>query len=168
MNDRASLLERSGLVVAGTCCALIAILSLAEVIFRMLRLKFYLASETSGFLMSWMIFFALPLVTRERQHINVGFLRKMLPAAVSGVVEVLGEVVMLVYCGVLIILCWMITADTWTNSIRAEGILRIPLFYPFCGIMIGFVLLWLSQAGLVLRLARGLVQGRGDVGTSGV
>lgn len=133
-------------------------MSLVEVVTRVLRLKFYLASETSGFLLSLMIFFALPLVTRERQHISVKFLVGMLSVTMRSVIEILGELVMLAYCGVLVALCSTIVADAWANGIRAEGILRISVFYPFCGIVVGLVLLWLSQAGHTFRLVLDLLR----------
>jgi TRAP-type C4-dicarboxylate transport system permease small subunit len=157
MDDRLSQMERYALVLAAGCCAMLAGLSLAEVVFRVLRIKFYFGSEVSGFLTGWLIFFALPCVTREQRHIRVTFLVDLLPPRAGAATRILGELVMLGYQTALIALCWTITADSWQNHLRAEGILRIPTFYPFAGIMIGFGLLWLSQAGLVLRLVRGAV-----------
>jgi TRAP-type C4-dicarboxylate transport system permease small subunit len=152
MNDHLARIERFALVLAAACCAVLAALSLAEVVFRILRIKFYLGTEVSGFLTGWLIFFALPCVTRERRHIRVNFLIGLLPPRSAAVTRILGELVMLGYQTALIALCWTITADSFRNHLRAEGILRIPTFYPFCGIMIGFVVLWLSQTGLLVRL----------------
>lgn len=162
MDDRLARLERMALLLAAASCALLAALSVAEVLCRVLLIKFYLGSETSGFLTSWLIFFALPCVTREQRHIRVTFLVGLLPQRAATGARILGEVAMLGYLTALIVLCWTITADSWRNHLRAEGILRIPTFYPYLGIMIGFALLWLSQTGLLARQVRALLQpGRG-------
>ncbi len=150
------LLEQAALVIACACCALLAILSLLDLLFRSLGVQFYLASEGNGFLMGWLIFFALPVVTRSRSHITVDFLLNAVSAPVRARIQVFNHLVTLLFIGTLIVLCSKITYTSWADGLRAQGILRIPTFYPFLGVMLGFALLFMSQLVALVESVRGL------------
>jgi TRAP-type C4-dicarboxylate transport system permease small subunit len=146
--DQINLVERAGLAIAATCSALLVILAILDV--TSLGLKFYLASELSGFVMGWLIFFALPVVTRRRAHITVDFLVNAVPARVRTWIELLGQVATLVYVVALIALCGRVTYQSFADGLRAQGILLIPTFYPFLGIVIGMALMLMSQARVLM------------------
>jgi TRAP-type C4-dicarboxylate transport system permease small subunit len=147
-------METVSLILSGVCCALLATLSLLDVFFRTLDVKFFIATDTGGFLMGWLIFFALPAVTRSRDHIKVDFLIRMLGEQRRVWFVVFGNTATLVYMGVLIWLCGTLAYDAWADQIRAQGILRIPTFYPFAGIVFGFALAFISQAMALAELMR--------------
>jgi TRAP-type C4-dicarboxylate transport system permease small subunit len=153
--DATRMLERAALVIACVCCALLAILSLLDLLCRSLGLQFYLASEGNGFLMGWLIFFALPFVTRTRSHITVDFLLNAVPPSVRTGIEIFNHLVTLVFVGTLIWLCGKITYVSWIDGLRAQGILRIPTFYPYLGIMLGFGLLFMSQIMILAQTVAG-------------
>jgi TRAP-type C4-dicarboxylate transport system permease small subunit len=150
-----SKLEQAALAIACVCCALLAILSLLDLLCRSLGLQFYLASEGNGFLMGWLIFFALPFTTRTRSHITVEFLLNAVSPPVRTAIEIFNHLVTLVFIGVLIWLCGKITYVSWMDGLRAQGILRIPTLYPFLGIMIGFGLFFMSQVMILAETVWG-------------
>lgn len=149
-------LETAGLILSGACCALLGVLALLDVVFRTLDLKFFVATDTGGFLMGWLIFFALPVITRSDAHIRVTVLVGLLPNRARLAVDLLSQIAVLAYMAALIALCSQITYDAWANQIRAQGILRIPTFYPFLGMMIGFACALVSQAMVVAERFAGL------------
>ncbi|MBI3706178.1 MAG: TRAP transporter small permease subunit [Proteobacteria bacterium] len=150
------MLERLGLYIACVSCALLAFLSLLEVLCRFLGVDFYLASEIDGFLMGWLIFFALATVTRTGAHISVDFLVKAASPRVRAWMELFGHLITLAYLGVLIVLCGQVTYRSWDEGLRAQGLLRTPTFYPYLGIMVGFALAFISQAVVLLGSAKGV------------
>jgi len=154
MADTIKMLERAALVIACICCALLAILSLLDLLLRSLGMQFYLASEGNGYLMGWLIFSALPFVARSRSHIKVDFLLDALSPPARRRVEVFNHLVTLVFIGTLIVLCGKVTLISFTDGLRAQGILRIPTFYPFLGIMIGFALLFVTQLATFVEAVR--------------
>lgn len=137
-------------IVAGISLVVMTALVLLAMLFRPLGVRFFYASEYTGFLLAWLIFLTLPAVTRARQHIRVTFLLDLLGAWSRRAVSGLSDIVTLVYIGALLALCAQLTLISWTDHLRSQGILLTWLFYPQLGMVIGLLLMWLAQIALTI------------------
>lgn len=138
-------LETVGLVIGGLSCGLLTILTILDIGLRPFNIRFYLASEMSGFLMAWLIFFTLPMVSRQREHIAADFLITRFSPRVRVAVDLLADILALVYVTALVFICGELTAASLADNLRSQGILRTPIAIPQIGMMVGLALLWLRH-----------------------
>jgi TRAP-type C4-dicarboxylate transport system permease small subunit len=132
-------------ILAGLSLVVMTAFVLLAMLFRPLGIRFFYASEYTGFLLAWLIFFTLPAVSRARQHIRVTFLVDLLRPRMRNAFGAFSDIFTLVYCGGLLALCAQITLVSWTDHIRSQGILLTWLFYPQLGMVLGLALMWLMQ-----------------------
>ena len=150
-------LERTAQVIAIGACVLLALFTWSEVVGRALRIRFDLASQFNGYLLAWLIFFSLPAVTRLRQHIAADFLLEYMSPNLRLWLRFIGGVLMVFYVAVLLYLCADLAATNWQNDVRAQGILRTPVFYPQLGMLVGLGLMWIVALLTALRDGRDVV-----------
>ncbi len=137
--------ERAAFWIAMTSCLLLAAFTLAEIAARPLGIQVHVGGEYNGMLMGWLIFFALPVVTRARQHLIVDFFHGMMSPRWRAIVNWLGTLLMVIYVAALLYFCTKLTIASWNNSIKTQGILRTPIVYPQAGMVLGLALMWLSS-----------------------
>jgi TRAP-type C4-dicarboxylate transport system permease small subunit len=107
--------------------------------------EFFLAGEANGILMAWMIFLALPHVTRTGSHLSLDALDKLAPDWLATLFRVFGYLVMLVYVAVLSWYCGQLAWSSFLNDVRSSSILRWPVIYAQMGVMLGLALLAVTQ-----------------------
>jgi TRAP-type C4-dicarboxylate transport system permease small subunit len=144
-------LEKASFAVALVFLVVLAVLILTDVILRSMRIEFYWGSEGGGILLAWLIFFSLPLVSQQKKHISTDFLVAALSPRLRHVIDVAGQILMLVYMVVLAWVCLELTRRNFMSGARAQGILRLPLYFAQAGVTIGIFMMILSQFGVVVR-----------------
>lgn len=151
--------ERAAFWIAMASCLLLLLFTLAEIAARPLGVQIYVGGEYNGMLMGWLIFFALPVVTKARQHLIVDFFHTMLGPRAKAAVSWTGALLMAIYVAALLYFCAKLALQSWNSNIRTQGILRTPVFWPQAGMVLGLALMWISSlivlAGESLALFRG-------------
>ena len=107
-----------------------------------------------------LIFFALPVVTRARQHLIVDFFHTMMGPRAKALVSWVGALLMAVYVAALLYFCAKLALQSWNSNIRTQGILRTPVFWPQAGMVLGLVLMWISSLVILFGETRTLFRGR--------
>lgn len=148
--------ERAAFWVAMASCILLLLFTLAEIAARPLGIQVYVGGEYNGMLMGWLIFLALPVVTRARQHLIVDFFHGMMGPRGKAIVNWLGALLMAVYIAALLYFCTKLAIASWNGSIRTQGILRTPIFYPQLGMVVGLGLMWISSLLVLVHETRTL------------
>lgn len=148
---RLNLLERLSLALACVCCVTIAVLSLLDTVFRPLHIEFHFAGETSRLLLAWMMFMALPAVTRRRAHINLAFFDDIVPPQVAKVVRIFGYVVMIAYVAILGWFLGRMALTSIAQDLRSPSILRFPIIYSQAGVIVGMSLMVVTQILVLFR-----------------
>lgn len=152
--------ERAAFWVAMASCILLLLFTLAEIVARPLGVQVYVGGEYNGMLMGWLIFFALPVVTRSRQHLIVDFFQGMMGSRGKAIINWLGALLMAIYVAALLYFCAKLALASWNNNIRTQGILRTPIFYPQLGMVVGLTLMWISSLFVLIGETRGLARPR--------
>lgn len=140
-----TLLERAMVWIGCVCAILIFLLSLTDIVLRAASVEFFLAGEANGILMAWMIFLALAYVTRTGSHLSLDFLDRVLPRWMSAVLRIFGYLVMLGYVVVLSLYCGKLVWSSYMNDVRSSSILRWPVIYAQLGVLVGLVLMAVTQ-----------------------
>ncbi len=148
--------ERASFWIAMASCVLLLLFTLAEIAARPLGIQVYVGGEYNSMLMGWLIFFALPVVTRARQHLVVDFFNAMLGHRGRAVISWLGALIMVIYVAALLYFCAKLTLQSWNNNIRTQGILRTPVVWPQLGMVLGLLLMWISSVIVLLGETRDL------------
>lgn len=151
--DRSRLFRLDTALFALACLAavLILVLQLAEIGARMLGSSVVFASESTAFLMAVMVFLALPEVTRRSEHITADFVVLLMGPRLRRLIEAyVAPLSMLVYAAMLAWLLYGLAMSSWADTVRSDGILRLPLYIPQAILFLGIVLTLLR---LVLMLA---------------
>jgi TRAP-type C4-dicarboxylate transport system permease small subunit len=63
---------------------------------------------------------------------------------------------MVIYVAALLYFCTKLAVASWNNSIRTQGILRTPIFYPQLGMVVGLALMWISSLLVLVNESRAL------------
>lgn len=143
--------ERVARVVAAVCCLMLGILSIADIVFRSLRIQFFWASELNGIFMAWSVFLALPAVTRMRGHLTVDLVPSLAGPSWQRVFDVTTGVLMIVYVGVLTYYCGRMAWHSYIDDLRSSTILRLPVIYAQGGVVVGLVLMLVTQGIMLLQ-----------------
>lgn len=158
--------ERAAFWVAMASCILLLLFTLAEIAARPLAVQVYVGGEYNGMLMGWLIFFALPVVTRARQHLIVDVFHGMMGARGKAIINWLGALLMVIYVAALLYFCSKLTIASWNNNIRTQGILRTPIVYPQVGMVIGLALMWISALLVLVSETRALARPKPEASRS--
>jgi len=122
---------------AMVACVLIFVLTTLEVLLRLAGLKFSLSYEYCGFLLGALVFFMLPAVTIDDDHISVikaetgakGLFARLRYASIL--------LITLAYFGGLIYLCGITTLKSFQDGIKTQGVMLTPLYIPQLSMIIG-------------------------------
>lgn len=148
---RLNFLERVSLALACICCVMIGVLSLMDTVFRPLHIEFHFAGEISRLLLAWMMFLALPAVTRRSTHINIAFFDNIVPPRVAKVVRIVGYLIMIAYVAILGWYLGRMAMTSIAQDIRSASILRFPIIYSQAGVIVGMSLMVITQILVLVR-----------------
>ena len=151
---RTTPLERAMLALCCVAGVLIFALSLADIVLRAASVEFFMAGEANGILLAWMVFLALPYVTRTGSHISLDFVDQVAPDWLRAGFRIFGYLVMIVYVVVLSWYCGQLTWTSFVNDVRSSSILRWPVVYAQVGVMLGLVLLAATQCLILIADVR--------------
>jgi len=146
--------ERAGVFASAALLIVLFGLLLTDVVLRWLRVEFYWGSEGGGLLMAWMIFLALPMVMRTRGHISTDFALAYLPDRAKAVLGMAGHVLMIAYLASLAWYCADLAHSNWQSGARFQGILRLPMYLVQSGILLGLILMLVSEILILFEEAR--------------
>jgi len=150
-----NLIERGARTLACVCCAVMALLVMADIVLRPLRVEFFWAGEGSGILMAWTVFLALPAVTRTRSHISIDLFANHTGPRLKRLIGLFGHVLMMVYVALLIYFCARMAWNSHVLDLRSSSILRLPLVYAQGGVVVGLALLLLTECVMTCREVMG-------------
>lgn len=142
-------LDHAGLIAAGGASCAIVVIVTTGVFMRALGRPLLFADEYSGFLMAALVFLALPAVTRERTHIFAEFPAMLAPPRVQMMLRILSDLLLLGYTAVLLWLAVRLTAGSYADGLRSQGLMSTPLFIPQTAMVVGLALMVL-RGGLNL------------------
>lgn len=146
--------ERAAFWVAMASCVFLLLFTLAEIVARPLGVQVYVGSEYNGMLLGWLIFFALPVVTRARQHLIVDFFHTMMGVRGKRAIDWIAALLMVVYVAALLYFCCKLTLASWNDGIKTQGLLRTPVVYPQIGMILGLGMMWLSALLTLVEQSR--------------
>jgi len=133
-----------GMFIAAVSCGLLLLFVLLEVALRELGVPFYLSTEYTGYLMAFLIAFPLGTVTRQRKHLYVDFVPRLLTGWRSWLVRVFNRLFLLAYASVLFFVMFRLGLASWNDGIRSLGPLRTLIAVPQLVATLGFALLLLN------------------------
>ncbi|MFO1188232.1 MAG: TRAP transporter small permease subunit [Alphaproteobacteria bacterium] len=140
---------------AMVACILIFVLTTLEVLLRLAGLKFSLSYEYCGFLLGALVFFMLPAVTIDDDHISVIKAEAGAKRLVARLRHGSIVLVTLVYIGGLIYLCGITTLKSYQDGIKTQGVMLTPLYIPQLSMIIGLsVTVVLVMVAMAVRARR--------------
>ena len=155
-----TVLEEAMIWIGSGCAVVIFVLSLADILLRSLSVEFFLAGEANGILMAWMIFLAMAHVTRTRSHISLEFMERLVPTWLGTTLRIFGYCVMLGYVAVLSWYCGQLAWSSYVNDVRSSSILRWPVIYAQLGVLIGLILMAVTQVLILIGDLRAGLRGQ--------
>jgi TRAP-type C4-dicarboxylate transport system permease small subunit len=160
----------AGSVLAAILLALMVVIILAQVFFRyVLNAALPWPEEAARFLMLWMTGLAAPAIYRRGGFVAIDMLEVALPKRGAAVLQLVLLLISALVLAVALQFGWKHVNSGWlfnSASLRLPdlfgmGVIRVKLAWMYLSIFLGFALLALVNAELILR---SLVQlgGRGD------
>jgi TRAP-type C4-dicarboxylate transport system permease small subunit len=132
------------------CCIVILVLTTAEIVLRLIGVRFLLSYEYCGFLLAALVFFALPAVTRDEEHITVVTVRGRLSRLRRGFIRGLT----VVYLLVIAYFCGLLTWNSYEDGARSLGIMLTPLYIPQIAMTVGLLAAAVVLLIKILRRSR--------------
>lgn len=156
--------------ISGYCAGWVVLgimsLTMVEVISRyVLHRPLILADEYGAYSMVAIVFLGLAYCWRERGHVRITFVLRLMPARVSNWMRVVTLTAALVYVGVASKVSYDFIADAFQRNIKSATALMTPLAWPQMVIPIGlsFLGLW-----LIVEIARAVRNIRAGVSTEAI
>lgn len=119
--------------------ALLTSLIIIQIVARFFNLPFYLADEFTGILLAFLVFYALPSVTKERGHLKVEFLQDHMTNGVRNIIRIIIDLLTFVYLFSLTVLIYLLAYDSFLVNAKSQGMLRFPEYLPQAALLIGLV-----------------------------
>jgi len=140
--------NRIALILCVSLAGADLVVVIIEVVTRTAGSTFIWTEELSRWLLVWMTFIGASVVLREKGHIRVEYFISICPKKLGKVINVIGEIGVLVFLYFFTILAWRVAVD----ALRMEGdIISLPMFYPKLGLVIGGGLMLIHQLHLLIR-----------------
>jgi len=119
-----------------------------EVVTRTAGSTFIWTEELSRWLLVWITFIGASVVLKEKGHIRVEYFISICPKKLGKVINVIGEIGVLVFLCFFTILAWQVAVD----ALRMKGdIILLPMFYPKLGLVFGGGLMLIHQLHVLIR-----------------
>ena len=140
--------NRIALILCVSLAGADLVVVIIEVVTRTAGSTFIWTEELSRWLLVWMTFIGASVVLREKGHIRVEYFISICPKKLGKVINVIGEIGVLIFLYFFTILAWRVAVD----ALRMEGdIILLPMFYPKLGLVIGGGLMLIHQLHLLIR-----------------
>ena len=146
---------QGGAILAACCLVLILLLTLIQVVGRVLGLTIVDAGEIAGYAMAASIFLALAYTLREGGHIRVSLLVSHVGPQVRRVLEVL---CLLCFSALAIFLTYSsinFVHDSYTFGDVSTGMIVVPLWIPQLPMALGTFLLAMALVQETFAVLRG-------------
>lgn len=148
-------LYQGGAVLAAICLVLIALLTLAQVLGRVIGVMIVDAGAIAGYAMAASIFLALAYTLREGGHIRVGLLLTHVNPKIRRVLEIWCLLAFSVLAIFMSYACISFVHDSYRFADVSTGMLAIPLWIPQSSMALGIVLLAVALVEETIRVIRG-------------
>lgn len=97
-------------------------------------------SEIGGFFFVAAAFLALPTTLREAGHVRVTILAKLMPNAVSRVLNIIVLIAAMGLAGFAAWHSWVQVLDSWAFDLTSFGMIPIPLWLPQGAMTLGLII----------------------------
>lgn len=148
-------LYAAGAILAAICMVLIALLTLAQVVGRVLGVLVLDAGDFAGFAMAGSIFFALAHTLRTGGHIRVNLLLTRLSPRVRRGFEVWCLGVALILSSMFAIFSVQMVMDSYSFNDVSTGMVPVPLWIPQLTMPLGAILLVIALVHEFIHIIRG-------------
>lgn len=143
-------------------CLLLASMTLLVFVEVVLRFVFATglmwAQELTLHLSAWMVLFGASYGVKVGSHIGVDALIKIMPSQARRVVSALAVILCMAYCSMFLKGAWVYLDKMFMIGIELED-MPIPKWAAHSILLIGFVLLFLRLAGLLVKIITGKADG---------
>lgn len=131
-------------ILSAICMLAMTFVVTIAVLFRWLNIQFISSDEMARYLMIWSIYIGIVIVTRQRAHVAVDILPNVLRGAART------ALLIFIQLCVLGTLAWLLKLSLGlialaTNSGQASPILKIPYWFMYSSMAIGFGLSIIRQ-----------------------
>mgnify|MGYP001160690655 FL=1 len=145
----------AGAVLAALCMILIALLTLVQIIGRLLGMLIIDAGEFAGFAMAGSIFFALAHTLRTGGHIRVNLLITRFREPVRRLIEIWCLGLAIVLSGMFAIFSVRMVIDSYTFNDISTGMMPVPLWIPQSTMAAGAILFLIALIHEFVLVMRG-------------
>ena len=145
----------AGATLAAICMILIAALTLAQIIGRMIGVLIIDAGDIAGFAMAGSIFFALAHTLRTGGHIRVNLLLTRLHGRVRKVAEFWCLAVAILLSGMFAVFSVNMVVESYMLNDVATGMIPVPLWIPQLSMALGAILFLVALIHEFVLFVRG-------------
>lgn len=145
----------AGAVLAALCMVAIALLTLAQIVGRLIGVLIVDAGELAGFAMAGSIFFALAHTLRTGGHIRVNLLLTRLGGGVRRSFEIWCLGLSTILSGMFAIFSVRMVIESYNFNDLATGMLPVPLWIPQLSMAAGSVLFAIALLHELILAVRG-------------
>jgi TRAP-type C4-dicarboxylate transport system permease small subunit len=148
-------LYAAGAVLAALCMVLIALLTLAQILGRLLGVLVIDAGDFAGYAMAGSIFFALAHTLRTGGHIRVNLLLTRFHGRVRHALEAWCLGAALILSGMFAIFSVRMVIDSYTFNDVSTGMVPVPLWIPQLSMALGAILFVIALVHEFIHVIRG-------------
>ncbi|WP_158735716.1 TRAP transporter small permease [Alteribacillus sp. YIM 98480] len=138
-------------VVLVSLFSIITLLAVLQIFTRFIGFPLSWPNEAMRFLFIWFVMLGSAYALREKKHIVVDFIGDSVPRKVTRIIDILVNVTILVFIGILIKYGFQVVEVT---SIQTSSVLRISMGYVFLSIPIGAILMLLYTVLNIIDLVK--------------
>lgn len=122
------------------CCVLILVLTNVDIAARAIGRSIYLGSELNSMLFSLLIYWAAPEVTRRNDHIRLTFIYNYTSRFVSDSIRRINSILSAIFFIAIAYLFYRFSAINYSNGMRTQGLLNLPVYYVQFAVFAGIAL----------------------------
>ncbi len=145
----------AGAVLAALCMVAIAVLTLAQIVGRMIGVLIVDAGELAGFAMAGSIFFALAHTLRTGGHIRVNLLLARMRPGIRRILEIWSLGLAIVLSGMFAVFSVRMVIESYEFNDVSTGMIPVPLWIPQLSMAAGAVLFLVALLHEFILLIRG-------------
>ncbi|SDI00120.1 TRAP transporter small permease [Alteribacillus bidgolensis] len=138
-------------VVLVSLFSIITLLAVLQIFTRFFGFPMSWPNEAMRFLFIWFVMLGSAYALREKKHIVVDFIGDSVPRKVTRIIDILVNVTILIFIGILIKYGFQVVEVT---SIQTSSVLRISMGYVFLSVPIGGILMLLYTVLNIIDLVK--------------
>lgn len=125
-----------------------------QVIFRLLGKSLPWSEEASRYIMVWATFIGASLGVKEGAHIGVEALTGTFSKKTARIISILITLIS-IFFSIVVILNNFILMQTQVEMVQVSPAMQIPMWIPYLGLSVGFILMVFRLIELLLKLIKG-------------